>query len=187
MFVPFKFAQEAVYGDCVRPLVDSLFRGINATVLAYGQTGLRNCIRLAIVLRMSCAQVEAPIGSDKVSAGHRYSHHVACFSAPLLLHSLSHIDSHESILGSTGKSRHLLTPRMRARADRIRKNTHDGDQRQHHRPDGRCGCAGRRMTPLLPTPTTGHEINAFIHPAAPPGMAAAERLCSYRMCAALPR
>ena len=34
------FEQEAVYGECVRPLVDSLFRGINATVLAYGQTGL---------------------------------------------------------------------------------------------------------------------------------------------------
>ncbi|KAI3945067.1 hypothetical protein MKW98_009871 [Papaver atlanticum] len=29
----------SIYGDCVAPLVDSLFDGYNATVLAYGQTG----------------------------------------------------------------------------------------------------------------------------------------------------
>lgn len=27
----------ALYDDCVAPLVDALFRGYNATVLAYGQ------------------------------------------------------------------------------------------------------------------------------------------------------
>ena len=27
----------ALYGDCVSPLVDALFRGHNATVLAYGK------------------------------------------------------------------------------------------------------------------------------------------------------
>ena len=28
-----------LYNNCVRPLVGSLFEGINATILAYGQTG----------------------------------------------------------------------------------------------------------------------------------------------------
>uniref|UniRef100_A0A1I8H0F2 Kinesin-like protein n=1 Tax=Macrostomum lignano TaxID=282301 RepID=A0A1I8H0F2_9PLAT len=31
--------QSAVYDECVSPLLDGVFRGINATVLAYGQTG----------------------------------------------------------------------------------------------------------------------------------------------------
>ena len=41
-YVTFRAAggrQDAVYDQCAQPLVDSLFRGINATVLAYGQTG----------------------------------------------------------------------------------------------------------------------------------------------------
>ncbi|ONI35368.1 hypothetical protein PRUPE_1G532000 [Prunus persica] len=33
------FPSNAVYDDCVAPLVDALFHGYNATVLAYGQTG----------------------------------------------------------------------------------------------------------------------------------------------------
>ena len=31
------FPSNAVYDDCVAPLVDALFHGYNATVLAYGQ------------------------------------------------------------------------------------------------------------------------------------------------------